>query len=391
MNTSKTFFSIGLMSGTSMDSVDAALIETDGNNIIRFIDATEIEYPVFFKKCLKEAESFIASHKGIFRFDDRLKESNKSISTIIEESTFYHLKAIDALLKKQKHKLENFIIGYHGQTFYHQPLKNVSIILGNPQTLVNYFKQCVIFNFRENDILNGGYGAPLAPLYHFTLAKQDGFIPCAVINCGGISNITVIPSQNMENVTACDIGPGNTLLDRFILIKTNGKEYYDKDGCYSTKGKLNQEILTILFQQCLTTWHSHKEKSPKSLDVNDFVLPNEILNLSIEDGAKTLATFTALLIASNILNLKKDIKMCIGAGGGVLNPTIFKKLKEEIEPKGILLKSADDVFWRTKSLEAELFAYLAVRSYLKLPISFPNTTGVKKPLSGGDIYMPKFG
>ncbi|MBP9753326.1 MAG: anhydro-N-acetylmuramic acid kinase [Proteobacteria bacterium] len=382
------FFAIGLMSGTSMDSVDAALIETDGKDFVRFIDSFEISYDESFKKSLKEVEAIISSQEGVFKKDQQLKNEPKTIDDILLESTNYHLMAIEGLLKRQKVMTESFIIGYHGQTFYHQPLKKVSVILGYPKILSDYFKQPVVFNFRENDILNGGRGAPLAPIYHYTLAKMDNFIPSVIANCGGISNITFISSCNMLDVVAFDVGPGNTLLDRFITIKTEGRYSFDENGYFSSKGIVDKSVMDILWKKSLKDEAFYLNAPPKSLDVNDFILPDEVLKLSVYDGAKTLAAFTADVLARSVLLLKPYPKIFIGGGGGFFNPTIMNELKIRLIDR-IPVFTADEVKWRTKSLEAELFAYLAVRSSLKLPLSFPNTTGVPYPLGGGDLYSSR--
>ncbi len=305
------FFAIGLMSGTSMDSVDAALIETDGKDFVRFIDSFEISYDESFKKSLKEVEAIISSQEGVFKKDQQLKNEPKTIDDILLESTNYHLMAIEGLLKRQKVMTESFIIGYHGQTFYHQPLKKVSVILGYPKILSDYFKQPVVFNFRENDILNGGRGAPLAPIYHYTLAKMDNFIPSVIANCGGISNITFISSCNMLDVVAFDVGPGNTLLDRFIIIKTEGRYSFDENGYFSSKGIVDKSVMDILWKKSLKDEAFYLNAPPKSLDVNDFILPDEVLKLSVYDGAKTLAAFTADVLARSVLLLKPYPKIFI--------------------------------------------------------------------------------
>jgi anhydro-N-acetylmuramic acid kinase len=380
------YYSIGLMSGTSMDGVDVALIRTDGEDIVEFLSATSVDYEPSFILKLKEVENIIASHHGVFDEKDMLLSFDCTIKDVINESADYHILAINNLLKKSKILPQTFLIGYHGQTFYHNAETKKSVILGNPERISNHFNQRIIFNFRENDLKNGGKGAPLAPLYHYILCKRDHLIPTAVVNCGGISNVTFIPSDQMEDVIAFDVGPGNTLLDRFIRFKTHNQYQMDKDGMFSKNETYDPKYLDLLMHHSVKNPYFYEKKPPKALDVNDFVLPEDVLKLPVGEGAKLLCDFTALMISKSRELINIEPSLWIVAGGGFSNPTIFESLKAFL-PKNQTIKLADEVGWRSKSLEAELFAYLAVRSYLKKAISFPHTTGVTEPLSGGDCYF----
>jgi anhydro-N-acetylmuramic acid kinase len=416
--------SIGLMSGTSMDGIDAALIATNGEFVIEEIANSTIDYKREFHLLLKAAEYTVrkfegnleqASHnfsenlvtylKDIYkkeniseelaRLSDYLKIKEMSLNDVIIHSTELHAEVIKLLLEKSGYSYKNIdLIGYHGQTLYHNPAKNITIQVGDGQHLANLTGVKVINNFRENDVLNGGQGAPLAPLYHQALAIRDNKYPLAVINCGGIANVTIISGPNPQDIIGFDTGPGNGLVDQSIRLKTNGHEQMDIDGKYGSLGTVNNQIMKELYKNAVHTQEISdylNAPPPKSLDIGNLVLIPEIHELNIEDACRTLEAFTADTIVKNIVhNELAEPKYYILAGGGWYNPVIKKEFKQRLhasKPNAMVL-TADEFGWNSKALEAQIFAYLAVRSYKKLPITFPNITGALAPLSGGSCYLP---
>lgn len=421
----KTYFAIGLMSGTSMDGIDAALIETDGEFQVIEHQQHSISYDHDFHILLKAAEYSVNLHQGniaqanlyftenliqflqrelqihdtqsyIQKFADFLKVDHQiNLVDIQNKSAEYHINAVAMLLKKTNINKNNIdVIGYHGQTLYHQPKQKCSIQIGDGQLLAKKINCTVVNNFRNNDIQHGGEGAPFAPIYHHALAARDHLFPCVVVNCGGIANISVIIDHDVNHIIGFDTGPGNVLIDRFVRFKTNGQENMDRDGNYGKNGKINQLILEKLYTAGLTEQQKDyfQRKPPKSLDSNHLTLFPELMGLSIEDGCATLAAFTAQTIVESIyliditpptlwaltgngwknLAIKEQLKLCLQ-----------KNLKHEFQ-----MKSVDEIGWNSQTMEAQLFAYLAVRRLKNLPISFPNTTRAPRPLIGGEIFVP---
>lgn len=247
--------SIGLMSGTSMDGIDAALLETDGLQDIKMLGFISLAYDESFKLLLKATEYAIRKYSGdidqvnshfqaslheYFVHELHLSPPSTVLSTtldkVIQQSTHLHGLAVNQLLSENGYAPDQIdILGYHGQTMLHQPHKNISIIIGDGKALANQTRIAVINDFRRRDVAAGGQGAPFAPLYHYALALRDNKIPIAVINCGGIANITLIPSRDPSDIIAFDTGPGNGLIDRIIRQRTSGKENMDTDGHYAKK------------------------------------------------------------------------------------------------------------------------------------------------------------
>jgi anhydro-N-acetylmuramic acid kinase len=366
--------SIGLMSGTSMDGIDAALMETDGRQVINFKVGVSLSYDAEFKQLIREAELQVRAFK-----------KNVASKEVIKKSTELHAEIVFALLKKVNLNPKDIdVIGYHGQSLYHNPAKKITIQVGDGQLLANLTGIKVINDFRKNDIANGGQGAPLAPLYHQALAAKLNMFPLAIVNCGGIANISLITGPGQLEVSGFDTGPGNVLIDRYIREKTSNKEFMDLDGKYGLLGKINQDILKKLSIQ-LANYLA--KPAPKSLDPGDFYLIEELNNFSINDACATLEAFTAKCIVES-LNSKLIPRKWVLAGGGWNNPVITKYLKhylaEEIED--FEMNIADEVGMSSVYMEAEIFAYLAVRSLYKLPISLPSVTGCKTPTLGGKLY-----
>ena len=363
--------SIGLMSGTSMDGIDAVLMETDGKELINPIASLSLQYKPKFQLALQEEELAVkAAKKDIASLD------------IAKKSTELHAELVKNILKKANLTPQDIdVIGYHGQALYHNPSEGITIQIGDGQLLSNLTGITVVNDFRSNDIANGGQGAPLAPLYHHALAMKSKYFPVVIVNCGGIANITIIRDKN--KIEGFDTGPGNNLLDRYIRNKTNNVEFMDFNGKYGLKGIVNKIALQKLTDQLKPYLDT---PPPKSLDTGDLQLVQKIDNLSINDACATLANFTAKCIVDSV---KSDIpNKWILAGGGWNNPTILKYLKQYLNEKidAVDIKTASEIGWDSTYMEAEIFAYLAVRSLYNLPISLPEVTGATTPGFAGSIF-----
>ncbi|MCD6045182.1 MAG: hypothetical protein K0R48_345 [Gammaproteobacteria bacterium] len=406
-------FSIGLMSGTSMDGIDAALLETDGQHHIVAKGYLHYPYKTDFQIALKAAEYSVRKHKGdlqqaalhfkadITEYLNTLEQpvndyyAPLSLEAVINESTQLHIKAVQALLQQQHIKSSDIrVIGYHGQTLYHQPQRQCSIIVGDGQVMANALNIPVVSQFRANDIVAGGQGAPFAPIYHWALAKRDGLIPCVVLNCGGIANATVISNDDATQLIALDTGPGNGLIDALVRQKTHGNENRDQDGHYGLAGTVNDAILQQLYTHSMQGDKADffSKTGPKSLDIGDFKWPVALEELSLADACRTLEAYTADSIVKSLLNTTAILPdRWIVAGGGWHNPVILQEFKMRLTqhcPQAVV-KTADDIGWNADALEAQIFAYLAVRHLRRLPFSFPGTTGVAKPLGGGVYCEPQ--
>lgn len=406
--TSNDLKSIGLMSGTSMDGIDAAFLLTDGEKSIKKIADYSLAYNAQFKFLLKACERAVWESAGDLNkarqsYPEILKRlsmeqsiekyENVSFDQVIERSTDLHIEATKNLLKKTNYKAQDIdVIGYHGQTLFHRPSAKITIQAGDGQKLANETGIVVVYDFRSNDVKHGGQGAPLAPLYHQAIAKQKGFTPSVIANCGGITNVTIV-GEKEEDLSAYDCGPGNTLIDRFVQLKT-GKNM-DKGGAFGAKGNINQDVLQLLKEKAIQQKQNGnylEKKPPKSLDVNDIVLIPEVQALNLEDGCATLEAFTAECIVSSLASAQYPVPQTwILSGGGWKNKTIYRELQIRLQKKlgnDIKLLHADQAGWSSQFMEAEFFAYLAVRSLRNLPISLPGTTGVPSPLIGGKVAKP---
>jgi len=398
--------SIGLMSGTSMDGIDAALIETDGKTMITAMGHYSLTYDKNMQLYLKAAERAVRRYAGNITLakkhypdilteyvTEELKITHSlpvmDFSEVENQSTQLHYAAVNALLQQMQLKpTEIDVIGYHGQTLFHSPALKISIQMGDGRWLAQKTGIPVVNHFREADILAGGQGAPFAPLYHYALALRDHQFPLVVINCGGIANITVMSEPHEHGLQGFDTGPGNGLVDRFVQQRTHGQYAMDKDGHFGRKGKMHQDVLERLYEKSIKTDRENYfcRKPPKSLDIGELQLIPELDALSIEEGCATLEAFTADTIVNSI---PPHITKCILAGGGWHNPVIRAELDKRLRKKcgeNLFVAIADEIGWNSQAMEAELFAYLAVRRILGLPTSFPGMTGVREPLSGGVIH-----
>ena len=362
----KYFLSIGLMSGTSMDGIDVSIIKSDGEKFVEIIDDFYLSYEDGIRKKIKKIISLTSSLNEISKI-------SKSIKKLEKKLTLYHYKACKLIINRNKN-LNIDLIGFHGQTILHKPSKGYSIQIGDSKLLSRLTKTTVISNFRDNDILNGGQGAPLTPLYHKLILKKIKVnYPAAIINIGGIANITY--TKNSDQIISFDTGPGNYLIDQ--LVSTNTKMKFDKNGKIARSGKLDKKILNKFL-----TDPYYIKKYPKSLDVKYFNI-GSVENLSFRDACKTLTMVTVKSISKAVNSLEKTPKLIIVSGGGRKNKFIIDELKKTLKSKVILIDkfNLDGDF-----IESQAFAYLAIRSYLKKFISLPKTTGVKKPSLGGKIF-----
>lgn len=403
-------FFLGLMSGTSMDGIDAALIKTDGNEYVQSIASSFYPYPAAFKRCLKSAESIMQQVQGdlaaaeqafsqhsiqteadVGALFSQYHFSTVSLKNLILLSTYFHQEISEQLIHTHHIAPEQIsLVGYHGQTLYHAPQLKLTIQIGDCQLLADRLRIPVVGDFRVNDIQHGGQGAPLTPIYHWALAKQEGLIPLAVINCGGIANISFVLNPEPEQLLAFDTGPGNVLLDRWVREKTAHQYFFDQDGYWSLQGSVNTQALIALHEQSLPKDYLSKTP-PKSLDSYDCQLPSLFHTLSLEDGCATLAAFSAECMVESLDFCPQLPSRWVLAGGGWYNPAILNQFKTQLEAR---LKTVPQILtaqqmgWQHDMLEAEAFAYLAERVRRQLPLSFPGTTGVEKAITGGKIFYP---
>ena len=376
----KIFTSIGLMSGTSMDGVDLSVIKSDGNDQFSSIYNTYKEFDDGLYKQL------ISLRDKISNFKD-LKTHSIEINDVEKKFTLFNSQLINEVIGDINENID--LIGFHGQTVFHDPKIQISKQLGDGRLLSSLFKKIVINNFRQNDLNHGGQGAPLTPIFHSLISKiiQKNFklkLPINIINIGGITNITQIKEDlnNSINFFAYDVGPGNCLIDDWV--RNNKDLKFDKDGNYANIGKVDDLILN----QAIDNFEFKSYET--SLDVKDFDT-SFVKGLSFEDGCATLTKFTAYLIADGLRKINKQNNInphhYIICGGGRKNKSLMQSIENYLVNKNIIIKDIDDYNFDGNFIESQAFAYLAIRSYLKLPISFPSTTRSKKAISGGDILQ----
>ena len=369
----KIFTSLGLMSGTSGDGVDASLISSDGIN-----KYTEI-LNQYFKFDQKTYENIHILKGKINNLND-LKTYKNEIDELEREITLFHSKVVSEIISKTNEKID--LIGFHGQTIYHNSSEKISRQIGNGNLLSQLTKKVVINEFRKDDIKNGGEGAPLTPIFHNQIIKQKKIkLPVCILNIGGISNVSAIRDLENNNLTSRDLGPGNCLIDEWIRKKTKYK--FDRNGEIAKAGKIDKLIL----YQAIDNFENSLAHKRLSFDTKDFSL-GFVRGLNLEDGAATLTDFTAKMIVGNLLNFlskdKEKIWRVLICGGGRKNKTLIDGITKEVE-KNFLIQPIDDYGVDGDYVESQAFAYIAIRSFLRLPITFPSTTGCKKPSSGGTI------
>ena len=361
---------IGLMSGTSLDGVDVALIETDGERIGAFGPTGYRAYSDSERNLLRQA---LADAKSMTARDARPGNLGDAEQLV----TRAHTEAVENFLKTNGVAREAIdVISFHGQTVLHRPEQRLTIQIGDGPALAKAIGVPVVYDLRAADVAAGGQGAPLVPVYHRALAAMSNRSgPTVIVNIGGVGNITYIDS---DTLIACDTGPGNALLDDFMLRKT-GKAV-DRDGVTAAKGRADAEWIARALRLPFFA-----KTPPKSLDRNDFASLT-IDGMSTEDGAATLTEFTAASIAMIAPLLPSQPGTWIVVGGGAHNPTLMRMLVERLKPSSVMRGS--DLGWSGDAIEAQAFAYMAVRSLRGLPLTFPGTTGVAEPLTGGILAKP---
>ena len=367
----KIYTSLGLMSGTSMDGIDVSIIRSNGEDKYEAVFDQYFEYSEEIYRELTNIRDKISSSKDLGKNLILLNSLEKKI-------TLFHAKISKQVI--EEYHLNIDLIGFHGQTIFHSANEKISRQLGDGNLLSSLLKKKVVYNFRENDMINGGQGAPLAPIFHYLLVKQNEIkLPVCILNIGGIANITIISSKNPNDLKSYDIGPGNCLLDEWVRKKS--KERYDKNGELAKSGNTSK----IILNQAIDNFDTIKKNNNISLDIKDFDL-NFIRGLSLKDGLSTLTDFTASIIYESIINENrffkdKNLNILI-CGGGRKNLSLVNAIKKKL-PNDINLNLIDVYKIDGDFVESQAFAYLAIRSYLKKPISFPKTTNVEKPCVGG--------
>jgi anhydro-N-acetylmuramic acid kinase len=383
----KNYIALGLMSGTSMDGVDASTIISDGDKgAITSLKNQYFEYDKDLYRKLTNLRDKITNSED-------LKDYFNELNSIEKEITLFHAKIVNEMIKLHP-KFEIDLIGFHGQTIFHNANEKISVQLGDGKLLSQLTKKKVVYNFRKNDLKNGGQGAPLTPIFHQNLVRNIDFDwwPVVVINIGGISNATSVSKlypSDLNNdkdykLFAEDIGPGNCLIDEWLRKNSNYR--FDKDGLIARSGKINE----LIFNQAVDNFLHTDNSKKKSLDIKDFNI-SFVRGLSLEDGAATLTSLTAKLIEEGLINFMNKTyapkidtlsrTVCLVCGGGRKNKYLIDILRKSLVVKELFL--IDEYGLNGDFIESQAFAYLAIKSDLGLPISFPNTTGCKKPTNGG--------
>lgn len=368
----KPMAALGLMSGTSMDGVDVALIETDGRTVARFGPLAERPFTAGERALLYRA---LEESQGLRERGARPARLSAAEAMITEAYS-------QAIAEFQRaHPGERIdVIGVHGQTVLHRPAERLTVQLLDAGALARQFALPVVHDLRGADVAAGGQGAPLVPVYHQALVRAAGLgMPVAVLNLGGVANVTWIGPDGA--LIAFDTGPGNALLDDWALSRTG--EAMDRDGGLAARGHVDAGALAAL-ESRLAAYLG--QTPPKSLDRLDLSTGDALDGLSAEDGAATLAAFTARCIARTLDHLPAPPKSWIVSGGGAHNPALMRALDAALPGD---VRSADSLGWRADFIEAQAFAFLAVRSLHELPITFPGTTGVPAPLTGGLLIRPE--
>lgn len=357
----RRFCALGLMSGTSLDGVDAAIIETDGHRVLAHGPVSSLPYERDFRDRLRTALGQRSAPADLIAEFTRMQAA-----TVLELLAANGLAAADI-----------DVIGFHGQTIFHDPANRLTVQIGDGQLMADLTGINTVAGFRLADVAAGGEGAPFAPLYHRALATElDG--PLAVLNLGGVGNVTYIDG---EIVLAFDTGPANALLDDWINRHTGAP--FDAGGEIAARGVVDEARLARLLD------HPYFDLTPpKSLDRDQFPVAAVVEGLGLEAGAATLLRFTSESIRRALRHLPGRPKRWLLTGGGRKNPELVRLIGEAV---GAPVDPVEAVGWRGDDLEAEAFAFLAVRSLSGLPLSLPTTTGVPSPMTGGTFYAAPTG
>jgi len=353
MEENKVYTAIGLMSGTSVDGIDAALIRTDGQDHIERLDFRSFPYP-------KETREAVRACFG-------QKKRSQDVEVAERLITQAHIDAVSAF----GHYAD--VIGFHGQTITHDPDDSFTWQIGDAERLASQTGMNVVADMRLKDMEEGGQGAPMLPLYHAAMAS-DVEKPAAVLNLGGVGNVTWIGPKEGQ-ILAFDTGPANALLDDFVMARLG--QSYDEGGKLAAQGRP--------YEKLLEKWMTHSyfnRPPPKSLDRNDWDVKG-IENLPDEDGAATLLEFTVRSVLKSAEHFPGSVRHWYVSGGGRHNHFMMKRLGQVL---GRPVDPVEELGWNGDAIEAEGFAYLAIRSLLGYPLTVPGTTGVKQPQPGGRLY-----
>ena len=358
---------IGLMSGTSLDGVDAALIETDGEEIVRPGPSLTLAYDVQSSSLLRAALGEAQAVAQGAPVPQSIREAERHLTQV-------HAAAVKALLAKAGLTAKEVaLLGFHGQTILHRPERRWTWQIGDGALLAGLTGIDVINDFRSTDVKAGGQGAPLMPLYHAVLARRAGLNePLVVVNIGGVAQVTYIKE---DLILAFDTGPGNAPIDDWMQ-RHSGRPL-DEDGAFAATGNVNMAALDAMLAN---PWFD--QVPPKSLDRMDFGM-EAVKDLAPEDGAATLAAFTAAALGRAREHFPEPAATWVVSGGGRHNKTLMAMLKGRVNAAVL---TAEDIGWDGDALEAQGFGYLAMRSKKGLPLSLPTTTGVKQPIVGGKYH-----
>ena len=353
-------WALGMMSGTSLDGVDAALIETDGVTVSGFGPWRTAPFP----------DDLRARLRAVIEGRGEREDAERAL-------TAFHADAAEALLAEAGVRREEIAVaGFPGHTVRHEPEAGRTDQIGDGAALARRLGIDVVNDFRSNDVAAGGQGAPLVPLFHAALARRSGLaVPLAVLNLGGVANVTWIGGPADEDLLAFDTGPGCALIDDWVLGKTGAA--LDRDGRLAGSGQVDRAALDALMA------HPYFDATPpKSLDRNAFD-PAPVSGLSAGDGAATLVAFTAEAARRALAHVPAAPRRWLVTGGGRHNPALMAALAERFH---VPCDAAERVGWQGDALEAQAFGYLAVRSRRGLAFSLPRTTGVPHPVSGGAFH-----
>lgn len=360
---------LGLMSGTSLDGIDVAVIETDGERLLARGHSATYPYSAAFREKLAEG---LAEAAALTRRTDRPGR----LGLLEQYLTELHAEAVETYLADHQIRAESIdVVGFHGQTVLHRPDARLTVQLGDGPLLARRIGRPVVYDLRADDVAAGGQGAPLAPAYHRALAAGIAERPLVLLNLGGVANVTWIGDDG--TLVAFDTGPASAMIDDWCQAKANMA--FDKDGRLAAAGRVHEEIVAA--------WLAHPyfaAPTPKSLDRNAFD-PASVAALPVMDGAATLTAFSAAAVAHALAQCPAAAQLVVASGGGRRNDTLMRMIAER---SGIPVRPAEAFDIDGDSVEAEAWAFLAVRSRLGLPLTFPGTTGVAVPLTGGKLAEP---
>jgi anhydro-N-acetylmuramic acid kinase len=371
---------LGLMSGTSLDGIDVAVIETDGERVLGRGHAATYPYSDAFREKLAAG---LAEAAALTRRSDRPGR----LGLLEQYLTELHAEAVLTYLADHEIPAESIdVVGFHGQTVLHRPEARLTVQLGDGALLAHRIGRPVVYDLRADDVAAGGQGAPLAPAYHRALAAEIAERPVVLLNLGGVANVTWVGESGIGRngigddgaLLAFDTGPASAMIDDWCRAKTG--QAFDEDGRLAASGTVREDIV-----QAYLAHPYFAEPPPKSLDRNAFGL-DQVAPLSPQDGAATLTAFSAAAVAAGLALCPEPAKLVVASGGGRRNATLMRAIAER---SGVPVRPAEAFDIDGDGVEAEAWAFLAVRAKLGLPITFPGTTGVRFPLSGGKVAEPE--